>query len=107
MIEKPFSIYPDNFDLSAYKKVTARLDFDPTFNTSKRSCIEKRQLKVKHSKHPFVEAIDVVGIFNFPNLELETQVGSGQCCPRRRILNRGSAVVCCPGLVAPGHIFVA
>jgi hydrocephalus-inducing protein len=71
-IEKPFSIFPDNFDLSAYKKVTARLDFDPTYNTSKRSCVEKRQLKVKHSKHPFGDSIDVVGVFNFPNLELET-----------------------------------
>lgn len=72
LIEKPFGIYPDSFDLSAYKKVTARLDFDPNYNTSKRSCVEPRQLKVKHSKHPFVEAIDVVGVFNFPNLELET-----------------------------------
>jgi hydrocephalus-inducing protein len=72
LIEKPFMIYPDSFDLSAYKKVTARLDFDPNYNTSKRSCVEPRQLKVKHSKHPFVEAIDVIGMFNFPNLELET-----------------------------------
>ena len=72
IIEKPFAIYPDNFELSAYKKVTARLDFDPTYNTAKLTCSEKRQLKVKHSKHPFPEAIDVVGIFNFPNLELET-----------------------------------
>ena len=71
-IEKPFSIFPDNFDLSAFKKVTARLDFDPTYNTSRRSCVEKRQLKVKHSKHPFGDSIDIVGVFNFPNLELET-----------------------------------
>jgi hydrocephalus-inducing protein len=71
IVEKPFSIFPESFDLSAYKKVAARIDFDPTFNSSKRSCVEKRQLKVKHSKHPFVEAIDVVGVFNFPNLELE------------------------------------
>lgn len=71
-IEKPFDIKPDSFALLPNKTVTARIEFDPALNHSLRSGIEKRELCLRHYKHPHKDKLMVTGIFAFPNLKLET-----------------------------------
>lgn len=50
------------------------MDFDPAFKSDRKSGELEGKLVLSHHDHPHKDIIDLVGIVNFPNLSLDTNI---------------------------------